>query len=313
MIKQNLMRLFTFTLLFLLAAVAAQGQAPRTFVSSTGSDANDCSRPSPCRNFQRAHDVVTTGGEVVALDSAGYGAVSITKSVTITGEGVHAAATSPSAGGNVVTVNGAGITVVLRNLQIQSHPSSVSGSGIFARNFAVLHIEGCTVRASSAGLQFFPNSADGTPARKLFIKDSIFRNNGNAGILLSNATDTGTLNATIERTRVENNVSGGGAEFRHAKVTLWDCLASGNAFTGILASEGSEVNVESCVSTYNGNHGMAAFDGGIIRVSHSTASNNTQFGFRNDGTGTFESRENSTVRGNGLGNTSGTITPISGT
>ena len=61
--------------------------------------------------------------------------------------------------------------------------------------------------------------------------------------------------------------------------------------------------MESCVSTYNGNHGMAAFDGGIIRVSHSTATNNTQFGFRNDGTGTFESRENSTVRGNGLGNT----------
>lgn len=311
-IKQNLMRVFTFAL-FLLAAMAAQGQAPRAFVSSAGSDANDCSRSSPCRNFQRAHDVVVAGGEVVALDSAGYGALSITKSMTITGEGVHAAATSASGGGAVVTVNGAGITVVLRKLQIQSHPSSVSGSGIFARNFAALHIEDCTVRASSAGLQFLPNSADGTPARKLFIKDSVFRNNGNAGISLSNAADTGTLTASIERTRFENNASGGGAEFRYSKVTLRDCLASGNAFTGILASEGSEVNVESCVSTYNGNHGMAAFDGGIIRVSNSTASNNTQFGFRNDGTGTFESRQNSTVRGNGIGNISGTITPISGT
>jgi nitrous oxidase accessory protein NosD len=312
MLKQNLTRVFTFALLFVLAAVAAQAQAARTFVSSTGSDANDCSRPSPCRNFQRGHDAVVAGGEVVALDSAGYGAVNITKSVTITGEGVHAAATSPSGGGHVVTVNGAGITVNLRNLQIQSHPASVSGVGISARNFAVLHIEGCTVRASSSGLQFFPLAADGTPARKLFIKDSIFRNNGGSGILLSNAVDTGTLTATIERTRMENNAFGGG-EFRLARVTLRDCLASGNAFTGILASEGSEVNVESCVSTYNGNHGMAAFDGGIIRVSHSTATNNTQFGFRNDGTGTFESRENSTVRGNGLGNISGTITPISGT
>ena len=105
----------------------------------------------------------------------------------------------------------------------------------------------------------------------------------------------------------------GGGEFRHTKVTLRDCLASGNAFTGILASEGSEVTVESCVSTHNGNHGIAAFDGGLIRVSDSTATNNTQFGFRNDGTSTFESRENNTVRGNGVGNTSGTITPISGT
>ena len=313
MLKRNLTRVFALALPFLLAAISAQAQAARTFVSSSGSDANDCSRSSPCRNFQRAHDAVASGGEVVALDSAGYGAVNITKSVTITGEGVHAAATSPSTGGNVVTVNGAGITVVLRHLQVQSHPSAAGGSGIFARNFAVLHIEGCTVRAASTGVFFSPVAADGTPARKLFIKDSILRNNGGSGIFLANAADTGTLSATIERTRMENNASGGGADFRFAKVTLRDSLASGNAFTGILASDGSEVTVESCVATNNGNHGIAAFNGGIVRVSNSTATNNTQFGFRNDGTSTFESRENSTVRGNGLGNTSGTITPISGT
>ena len=302
---------FALTILFLLTGVVAQAQPARAFVSSTGSDANDCSRSSPCRNFQRGHDAVTAGGEVVALDSAGYGAVNITKSVTITGEGVHAAATSPSTGGNVVTVNGAGITVILRNIHVQSHPTSVSGAGISARNFAVLHIESCTVEANSNGFHFFPSAADGTPTRELFIKDSILRNNGDSGIALSNAADTGILNATIERTRMENNSFGGA--FRLSKVTLRDCLASGNTFTGILAQAGSEVNVESCVATYNGNHGMAAFDGGIIRVSHSTATNNTQFGFRNDGASTFESRENSTVRGNGLGNISGTITPISGT
>lgn len=311
MFKQNLTRVFIFNLLFVLAAVVAQAQAPRTFVSSAGADANDCSRSSPCRNLQRAHDAVAAGGEVVALDSAGYGAVNITKSVTITGEGVHAAATSPSGGGNAVTVNGPGITVVLRNLQIQTHPSSASGSGIFARNFAALHIESCTVRAASTGLFFLPAAADGTPARKLFIKDSIFRNNGEAGMFLANSADTGSLSATIERTRMENNSFGG--TFRFVRATLRDCLASGNTFTGILAQEGSDVNVESCVSAYNGNHGIAAFDGGIIRVSHSTATNNTQFGFRNDTTSTFESRENNTVRGNGIGNVSGTITPIAGT
>lgn len=311
MLKRYLTHVFVFSLLFLLSVVVAQAQAARTFVSSTGSDANDCSRSSPCRTFQRGHDAVVVGGEVVALDSAGYGSVNITKSVTITGEGVHAAAASPSGGGNVVSVNGAGITVVLRKLQIQSHPSSVGGSGISARNFAALHIEGCTVRAASAGLQFLPNPADGTPTRELFIKDSIFRNNGDSGIFLVNAADTGSLSATIERTRMENNAFGGA--FQRVKVTLRDCLASGNTFTGILAQQGSEVNVESCVASYNGNHGMAAFDGGIIRVSHSTATDNTQFGFRNDGASTFESRENSMVRGNGLGNTSGTITPISGT
>jgi hypothetical protein len=311
MLNLNLSRVFTFALVSLLATVAAHAQPARTFVSSTGSDANDCSRPTPCRNFQRGHDAVVSGGEVVALDSAGYGAVNVTKSVTITGEGVHAAATSPSGGGNAVTVNGTGITVVLRNIQIQSHPGSVSGTGILARNFATLHVESCTVRAAGTGLFFFPNAADKAPPRKLFIKDSVFRNNGEAGIFLANSVDTGTLLATIERTRLENNTFGGA--FRLAKVTLRDCLASGNTFTGILAQEGSEVNVESCVSTYNGNHGMAAFDTGIIRVSHSTSTNNTFFGFSSDPTATFESRQNNTVRGNGFGNTTGTITAITGT
>ena len=310
MLKQNLTRVFTFAVLFLLTAVAAQAQPARTFVSSAGSDANDCSRSSPCRNFQRGHDAVAAGGEVVALDSAGYGAVSITKSVTITGDGVHAAATSPGTGGNAVSVIAAGSTVTLRNIHVQSHPASTGGSGIFARSFAVLHIEGCIVRANSTGLFFSPIAADGTPARKLFVKDSIFRNNGGSGIFLANAADTGSLIATIEGTRMENNISG--AEFRLSKVTLRDCLAAGNTFTGILAQLGSEVNVEACVSAYNGNHGMAAFDGGIIRVSHSTATNNTGFGFRADGLSTFESRQNNTVRGNGLGNVDGTITPISG-
>jgi hypothetical protein len=130
--------------------------------------------------------------------------------------------------------------------------------------------------------------------------------------VLTNAADTGTLIATIERTRMENNQFGGAFGLA-TKVTLRDCLASGNTFTGILAQAGSEVNVESCVAAYNGQHGIAAFDGGIVRVSHSTATNNAQFGFRNDTASTFESRENSTVRGNTLGNTNGTITPISGT
>ena len=52
-------------------ALAAHAQQ-RTFVSATtGNDANNCLRPTPCRNFQRAHDAVADGGEVVALASGG--------------------------------------------------------------------------------------------------------------------------------------------------------------------------------------------------------------------------------------------------
>src|SRR2546430_13238022 len=66
--------------------------APRTFVSGLGSDANPCTRTAPCRTFQMAHDTVDPNGEVLALDSAGYGTLTITKNVTISAEGVEATA-----------------------------------------------------------------------------------------------------------------------------------------------------------------------------------------------------------------------------
>jgi hypothetical protein len=47
--------------------------AARTFVASTGSDSDPCSRVDPCRTFQAAVDATAAGGEVVALDSAGFG------------------------------------------------------------------------------------------------------------------------------------------------------------------------------------------------------------------------------------------------
>src|SRR6266851_67252 len=60
-----------------LIAPAAEAQAPRTFVSGTGSDASPCSRTAPCRNFAAALAVTAAGGDIVALDPAGYGPVTI--------------------------------------------------------------------------------------------------------------------------------------------------------------------------------------------------------------------------------------------
>src|SRR2546425_7556830 len=58
-----------------------------SFVASSGSDANDCSRATPCRLFQRAHDQTNVNGIVTALDPADYGILSITKAITIDGNG----------------------------------------------------------------------------------------------------------------------------------------------------------------------------------------------------------------------------------
>src|SRR5438132_11978101 len=113
---------FTIKLLviatFLLAfASIAQAQATRTWVSGVGDDVNPCSRTAPCKTFAGAISKTAAGGEIDCLDPGGFGAVTITKSITIdcgtvTG-GILAAGT------NGVNVNAAGIVVRLRGLVIQ--------------------------------------------------------------------------------------------------------------------------------------------------------------------------------------------------
>ena len=71
---------------FMLAATAAHASAQRTFVSPSGADGNtvnNCSLQAPCRSFGAAITITNTGGEIIVLDSAGYGPVAVTKSVSI--------------------------------------------------------------------------------------------------------------------------------------------------------------------------------------------------------------------------------------
>jgi len=77
--------------MFFFGAVAvAEAQATRTWVSGVGDDANPCSRTAPCKTFAGAISKTAPGGEINALDPAGYGAVMITKSITIDGGGTLA-------------------------------------------------------------------------------------------------------------------------------------------------------------------------------------------------------------------------------
>src|SRR5438477_9591417 len=82
----------------------AAGPAQRTFVSAaSGDDVNPCTRALPCRNFQAAIAQTTSGGEVVVLDSGGYGPVTISQAVSLVAPpGVYA---------GISVFSGAGITV----------------------------------------------------------------------------------------------------------------------------------------------------------------------------------------------------------
>src|ERR1700730_14417006 len=66
-----------------LACQAAHAQAVRTWVSGVGDDANPCSRTAPCKTFAGAISKTATNGEIDCLDPGGFGAVTITKSITL--------------------------------------------------------------------------------------------------------------------------------------------------------------------------------------------------------------------------------------
>ena len=120
-------------MLFISLALCSLTQAaPRTFVSGLGSDANPCTRTAPCRTFQVAHNAVDANGEVLALDSAGYGTLTITKNVTISGDGVEATANALS--GDCITI-GRGFVNALGSKRIK--PVVVQFEFICPTNFSL--------------------------------------------------------------------------------------------------------------------------------------------------------------------------------
>src|SRR5579884_2720276 len=95
------------------------GQASRTWVSGVGDDANPCSRTAPCKTFAGAISKTASGGEIDALDPGGYGAVTITKSITIDGGGGQVASVLVAGTNGIVIAAGASDVVTLRNLRLE--------------------------------------------------------------------------------------------------------------------------------------------------------------------------------------------------
>src|SRR5437899_12862459 len=138
----------------IFAAAAANAQATRTWVSGVGSDANPCSRTAPCKTFAGAISKTAEGGEIDALDPAGYGTLTITKSITIdggTGSGWASVLDSGTNGFIVnVTSNPSTAVVILRNISIQGVKQCVTAGcqglkGIRWTAGNALHVENCII------------------------------------------------------------------------------------------------------------------------------------------------------------------------
>jgi hypothetical protein len=234
--KSSALWLTSLLLIIFMQAIPAQAQATRTWVSGTGDDANPCSRTAPCKTFAGAISKTAVAGEINVIDPGGYGAVTITKSISIyndTGEaGVLVTGT------NGIIVNGAGVIVHLRGLVINGVGGSTGFSGIDFINGAQLEVENCVIQQMGIGITFASNGTNST----MHVHNTVLANNGTGFSI--RPTNGFTASGSIENVQIVGNSggalkvdgSGGGGAIN---VAVSDSVVSNNASNGVNAISGS--------------------------------------------------------------------------
>ena len=257
--------LLFFSVIALVCSSNVMGAALRTFVSALdGADTNDCSRPTPCRSFAAAVAQTYPDGEVIAVDSGGYGPFVLSSPMSIIAPtGVYAGVTAFT--GNAITINAGDITqVVLKNLYLNSLGADL---GIDANTVGALYVDGCTISGFSEGILFNPSTANA----RLYVSNSVIRRNA-LGIYLL----TGSARASLESVRLYSNDTGVEA---NADVTIRRSIASGPGFAAFRAESGSRMTIEDSEATRY-SHGFYANAGGVIFATRCMATTNAVAGMK---------------------------------
>lgn len=267
-------------------AAPASAQATRTWVSGVGDDVNPCSRTAPCKTFAGAISKTAAGGEINCLDPAGFGAVTINKTLVID---CHYTEGGALAGGNGIVVNAAATdVVVLRGLDIFGVSPPSNGVRILVA--AAVHIEDCVIRrfnaANSAGVSIAPSGTT-----QVFINNTTITQNGNnltGGGIVIQPTGSGTAKVVIRDSRVYTNANAG------LRINT----------TGNVAG-GMSLSIEN--SSFSGNTGQgidvlnpAGTNAVTMTINGSQVSNNTGTGIKGDGVVQFLVGD-TTIVGNATG------------
>jgi hypothetical protein len=307
-----------------LTASNANAQATRTWVSGVGDDVNPCSRTAPCKTYAGAISKTAVNGEISTLDPGGFGAVTITKSITIEGtqgQGYGSILSSLTTG---VTINFDNFTaagegnksVRLRNLNINGSGGSGGNASSGLRSIRVIG------GAAATGTEVFVedcvlDGAQGNPGRGiedfrqggglLSVNNTTIRNMASAGIVVDpNGTlsgASGSIKVSVSNTRVTN--CGFGMNFgSNVKAVISDTVISNVTSSAIFAIQNSagitEVSLDRCLITANGTGLNASSASTIIRVANSTLMYNTTL-FTTAGGGQVLSYGNNQAGGTVLG------------
>jgi len=302
-----LMTAFGLPLLSSLGATPALAQATRTWVSGVGDDVNPCSRTAPCKTFAGAISKTAVNGEINCLDPAGYGSVTITKSITIDCHYTLGSILNAGTNGinipfdNFLSPGETRKTVRLRGLSLQGADTGLIGiriTGTTGSAGSEVFIENCVIDGNFAG-SARGISDERSGGGELYVTNTTVRNSGATGIVinpLAGAAGGARIDAVLENVRVENSNFGtsiGSA----ARVMINRSVFTGNTSAGIEAEgpfSAVEVNVDNSVTSANSSGVMNG--GGTVTIRLA----NTDISFNGTGiTGATQSFGNNRISGNG--------------
>jgi hypothetical protein len=266
----NILAIAIFTFAF---ASIAQAQATRTWVSGVGDDANPCSRTAPCKTFAGAISKTAVDGEISVLDPGGFGAVTITKSITINGThgagyGSILAAATTGVIINITSGTDVRKTVRLVSLDINGASSGIDGIRINAANS--VHIEDTKIDGfTNRGINDIR-----TGNGQLYVTDCTVRNTVQSGIVVIPGA-AATVNAMITRTLVERSTANSGIAVDARTIcTLRDSFIVGHNQGAVFAGGTStQMNIINCEMSQSGT-GIIASAPAIVRLIDSTITNN---------------------------------------
>src|SRR5687768_13305211 len=214
---------------FILNTGPVLSQATRTWVSGVGDDVNPCSRTAPCKTLAGAIVKTAAGGEINILDPGGFGAVTISKSITIDGGGVIGSILS--SGTNGIIINAPDASVTIRNFSINGAGTILGTNGIRVIAVKKLIVENCTLsNFSEKGIDISSNSVADVMINDITIhnvKDGISKTDTAGFIAIDGCHIQGIQNTGI-------SISG--------QATISNSVISG-CNTGIAANTGAMVQL----------------------------------------------------------------------
>ncbi|HYG83014.1 MAG TPA: hypothetical protein VD861_21635 [Pyrinomonadaceae bacterium] len=275
------MRIFRVTLQLLTlclfaAALSAQAnaQATRTWVSGVGDDANPCSRTAPCKTFAGAISKTAVNGEIDAIDPGGYGAVTITKSITIDGGGTFASILASGTSGVIVNIPAGNANDPHRTARLRRLSINGSGGGTRTGFDGVRILKANSVFIDDVVIQDFMEEGVDVNADldiALAMDDVQIRNCNGTGVKTQAAV--GFVAATLNNVRVQMCSVGLEAGLR-TRVGVNNSVFTRNP-TGLKATGGTSIlNLVGTFVSVSQTVGLVGGPGAVIRLSSCTITQN---------------------------------------